>query len=78
MRSKTKAFLLLINELNDCYKYNLKIINTFSSFLRLNYLNYVIFKQVLLFYSNNYLYKLYELPPLEKIVLIENISLKLE
>ena len=78
MKNKTKAFLLLINELNDCYKYNLKIINTFSSFLRLNYLNYIIFKQVLLFYSNNYLYKLYDLPPLEKIVLIENITSKLE
>ena len=36
MKNKTKAFLLLINELNDCYKYNLKIINTFSSILRLN------------------------------------------
>lgn len=78
MRSKTKAFLLLINELNDCYKYNLKIINTFYSFLRLNYLNYIIFKQVLLFYINNFLYKLYDLPILGKIVLIENISVKLE
>ena len=57
MKSKTKAFLLLANEykeeFNNCYNYNLKIINTFYSFLRLCYLIYIVSKELTLFYSTN-------------------------
>ena len=60
-------------EFHNCYKYNLKIINTFYSFLRLCYLIYVVSKEVILFYSTNYINKVYKLPPLEQLNLLENI-----
>ena len=82
MKSKTNAFLLLANEykeeFNNCYKYNLKIINTFYSFLRLIYLVYIVTKEVTLFYSTNYINKVYKLPPLDQLTLLENITSKLE
>lgn len=82
MKTKTKAFLLLANEykeeFNNCYNYNLKIINTFYSFLRLSYLIYVVSKELTLFYSTNYINKLYKLPPLEQLNLTKNITTKLE
>lgn len=82
MKTKTKAFLLLFNEykeeFNNCYNYNLKFINTFYSFLRLCYLIYVVTKEVTLFYSTNYINKLYKLPPLEQLNLTKNITSKLE
>jgi len=82
MKSKTKAFLLLANEykeeFNNCYNYNLKIINTFYSFLRLSYLIYVVAKEITLFYSTNYINKVYKLPPLEQLNLTKNITSKLE
>tara|TARA_B110001450_G_scaffold160077_1_gene149267 strand:- start:4035 stop:5405 length:1371 start_codon:yes stop_codon:yes gene_type:complete len=65
-------------EFHNCYKYNLKIINTFYSFLRLCYLIYVVSKEVILFYSTNYINKVYKLPPLEQLNLLENITSKLE
>ena len=82
MKSKTNTFLLLANnckeEFNNCYKYNLKIINTFYSFLRLSYLIYIVTKEVTLFYSTNYINKVYKLPSLEQLNLLENITSKLE
>jgi len=82
MKSKTKAFFLLANEykeeFNNCYNYNLKIINTFYSFLRLSYLIYVVTKEVTLFYSTNYINKIYKLPPLEQLNLTKKITSKLE
>lgn len=82
MKTKTKAFLLLANEykeeFNNCYNYNLKIINTFYSFLRLSYLIYVVAKEITLFYSTNYINKVYKLPPLEQLNLTKNITSKLE
>ena len=82
MKNKTKSFLLLVNEYKkefyNFYKYNLKIINTFYSFLRLSYLIYIVTKELTLFYSKNYIYKVYKLPPLEQLNLLENITNKLE
>lgn len=82
MKSKTKAFFLLANEykeeFNKCYKYNLKIINTFYSFLRLSYLIYIVTKELTLFYSTNYINKVYKLPPLEQLTLLENITNRLQ
>ena len=82
MKSKTKAFLSFKSEYKkiyiSCYKYNLNIINTFYSFLRLSYLLYIVNKELILFYSKNYLYKVYKLPTLEKLKLLENISVRLE
>ena len=65
-------------EFNNCYNYNLKIINTFYSFLRLSYLIYVVSKEVALFYSTNYINKIYNLPLLEQLNLTKNITTKLE
>jgi predicted unusual protein kinase regulating ubiquinone biosynthesis (AarF/ABC1/UbiB family) len=82
MKTKTKAFLLLGNEykeeFNKCYKFNLKFINTFYSFLRLSYLLYIVTKELTLFYSKNYINKVYKLPPLEQLNLLENITNRLQ
>jgi predicted unusual protein kinase regulating ubiquinone biosynthesis (AarF/ABC1/UbiB family) len=82
INSKINSFLLSVNEykedFNNLYEYNLKIINTFYSFLRLSYLIYIVTKELTLFYSKNYVYKVYKLPTLEQLNLIENITSKLE
>ena len=75
MRNKTKAFLLLINEIenNNNYLYNnLKMIG------KLCYLFYIFISEFIKFKFNNFIYNLYNLPILERLTLIKSITTKLE
>ena len=82
MKSKTNVFFVLANDFKEefanCYKYNLKIIKTLYSLLRLSYLIYIVTKEIMFFYLNNYVNRIFNLSPLDQLNLIENITNKLE
>ena len=82
MKSKTNVFFVLANDFKEefanCYKYNLKIIKTLYSLLRLSYLIYIVTKEIMFFYLSNYVNRIFNLSPLDQLNLIENITNKLE
>ena len=76
MRTKTKAYLLLINEIHNNNIFDLY--NTFFMFYNFFNISYIFLSQFLIFHSKNIIYKLQKLPYLERLELIKNITYKLE
>ena len=76
MKTKTKAFLLLINEINN---YNVQCYNNLLMFGRFFYLFYIFFSESFKFYFNNLTNSLiYKLPKNNRLILVKSITKKLE
>jgi predicted unusual protein kinase regulating ubiquinone biosynthesis (AarF/ABC1/UbiB family) len=76
MKTKTKAYLLLINEIHNNNIFDLY--NTFLMFYNFFKISYIFLSQFLIFHSKNIIYKFQKLPYLERLELIKNITYKLE
>ena len=76
MKTKSKAFILLMNEINNI---NMEFYNNLWMFVRLFYLFYILFSESCKFYFNNFIYYYFTiLPTLERLTLIKSITYKLE
>ena len=76
MKTKTKAYLLLINEIHNNNIFDLY--NTFFMFYNFFKISYIFLSQFLIFHSKNIIYKFQKFPYLERLELIKNITYKLE
>ena len=76
MKTKTKAFILLLNEIHNNNIFDLY--NTFLMFYNFFKLFYIFLNQFLIFTSKNIIYKFKKLPYLDRLILIKNITYKLE
>ena len=76
MKTKTKVFLLLLNELHNS---NMQFYNNLLIFGRFLYLFYIFLSESCKFHFNNFIYYYFtKLPTLERLELIKSITYKLE
>jgi predicted unusual protein kinase regulating ubiquinone biosynthesis (AarF/ABC1/UbiB family) len=75
MKTKTKAFILLLNEIHNN---NIYLYNNLIMFGRFFYLFYIFISETIKFNFNNLIYLIYKLPKLERLELVKSITYKLE
>lgn len=76
MRNKTKAMLLLVNEINNN---NIHLYKNLIIFGRFFYLFYIFISETIRFHFNNFIYYYFtKLPTLDRLELVKSITYKLE
>lgn len=78
MRKHVLFNLYLINFCNNIHKKNLAYYNILKMFYNFFKLFYIFLSQFLIFTSKNIIYKLKKLPYLDRLILVKNITYKLE